>query len=156
MLPVNTAGSPGGGLQWPSDVVVATWWDADVVDADAVAIKMDANGPVGSWLLGGLVEDVDEQFQHTGKLSLALRGLPFYGYFFGLCALHMCLSGLCHFWSSGLALSGLLPFLVPVWCVPSGPLVPHWPPLGFPFRWSPLGMASGSSMELFGFPATQK
>ena len=27
MLPVNTAGSPGGGLQWPSDgdVVESTW-----------------------------------------------------------------------------------------------------------------------------------
>ena len=48
MLPVNTAGSPGGGLQWPSHT--CRWQldgtrDADVVDAVVVAVG--GNG----WLL---------------------------------------------------------------------------------------------------------
>ena len=53
MLPVNTAGSPGGGLQWPSrgGGDLGGTCDADGVDADGVDTVGLAAG--GSWRTGG-------------------------------------------------------------------------------------------------------
>ena len=63
-----------------------------------------SNGRVwSSWLLGGALVadgiDVDapfiaQQFQHMGRLSSALMGLPIGGYFFGPRPLYFRLSGL--------------------------------------------------------------
>ena len=108
-----------------------------------------SNGRVwSSWLLGGALVadgiDVDapfiaQQFQHMGKLALALIGLPIGGYFLGLRALHF------RFPVSVPLRAGLAFFLSVLPLLVLESLRTFWLPgcalglFGFPFRWPPLG-----------------